>query len=680
MSMFRTVVLGWLFLLFTPLAGAGTMAVRWDPVAGASGYRVYWGTNAGQYTNQATVTSPSTTLTVADSTTWYVGVKAYNALGESSTFSNEVVGMPRPTVSSITPNRGAVGQRLIVTISGTNFRPGMTVSFLTAGITVNGSTFVSSTSYTADITLASPAASAVGIEVVRLDRVYGVGNGLFTLDAAPSAAAPTIGSVRPLAGATGILPTVVPTIRFSEAMARTSITTSTVRLLNDAGQTVAQASGYPYLCSDGLTVTIKPAVPLLNGKVYRVQVIGGSSGVKDAGGTAMTSTMTQSPGFNIVLQDTSAPQVQYATPVAGTSGVSTAVQPTVYFSEPMLLSSVLPTTVRVLTTSGGVVAQAPGYPILSADGLMATLKFASALSAGGQYRVQVVGGSTGVKDRAGNAMASDWSQSNWATGSGALSADMEGPVVTGVAATPSGPTSVQLTWNTNEVSTGQVLYRTEDSEGYLEAAPVSTLDLQHQVTVTGLLPDTRYAFYVRSADRAGNPSTSSPDVAVVTDGNTYDYLSLEAEAGDLVGGLVPEGGEGASGGAWIELPAGLTVGAEPTAMARYTVTIPRVGAWYLWVRMRTTPGQAGWAASANGGAWEIVPQPTHSGWSWMRIPLGKLVTGDHQIDLGALASGSRLDAIVLTEDPSFGSGDRGSATPPARRRRGERQEVRERAR
>ena len=110
------------------------------------------------------------------------------------------------------------------------------------------------------------------------------------------------------------------------------------------------------------------------------------------------------------------------------------------------------------------------------------------------------------------------------------------------------------------------------------------------------------------------------------------------------------------------------------------MTVPRVGAWYLWVRVRMTPGQAGWAASANGGAWEIVPEPAHGGWSWMRIPLGKLVAGDHQIDLGALASGSRLDAIVLTEDPSFGSGDHGSATPPARRRRGERQEVRERAR
>ncbi len=676
MSIVRTVFLGWLLVLLTPLVSAGTMAVRWDAVAGASGYRVYWGTAPGQYTNQTTVTSNSTTLTLADVTTWYVGVKAYNAQGTSSTYSNEVAGQARPTVTSITPNRGAAGQRLIVTIGGTNFRAGMTVKFLVPGITVNSVTVSSATSCTADITLVGPATTAIGIEVVRTDRVYGVGNGLFTMDAGPNAAAPSISSVRPLAGATGVVTTVVPTLRFSEAMARTSITASTVRLLNDAGQTVAQAAGYPYLSADGLTVTIKSATPLLNGKVYRAQVIGGATGVKDAGGTAMTSTMTQTPGFATVLQDAAQPSVQYATPLRGATGVSTLVQPSVYFSEPMLISSILPTTVRILTSSGGVVVQAAGYPVLSADGLTATIKPASPLPTGSEYRVQVVGGPAGVKDRSNNLMAEDWSQSGpWSTGQGALAADMEGPVVTAVQATPASPTSMQLTWNTNEVSTGQVLYRTGDGEGYLEAEAVLALDVQHQVTVAGLLPDTRYSFYVRSADRAGNPSTSTPDVEAVTDGNDHDYLAVEAESGDLVGGLVAAGGEGASGGAWIEAPPRLTASAEPSATARYTVTVPRVAAWYLWIRVRTTAGQAGWAAAANGSAWQVVPEPVHAGWSWVRLELGKLVPGDHQIDLGALASGTRLDSLVLTEDPSFGMGARGTATPPARRTRTERQEA-----
>ena len=241
MSIARNVSLASFLLLLTPFASAGTISVRWDPVTGASGYRVYWGSAQGQYTNQATLTSTATTLVVPDATMWYVGVKAFNATGESSTFSNEVVGMARPTVTSVTPNSGAAGQRLIVTIGGTNFRGGMRASFLAPGITVNSTSVTSSTSCTADITLSGPAKSGIGIQVVRLDQVYGVGNALFTMNAAPNTAAPTVDSVRPFSSATGVLVTALPTVTFSEVMSRTSITASTVRLLNDAGQPVAMA-------------------------------------------------------------------------------------------------------------------------------------------------------------------------------------------------------------------------------------------------------------------------------------------------------------------------------------------------------------------------------------------------------------------------------------------------------
>src|SRR5262245_25259781 len=118
MSMVRALGLGLLLLLLTPLSFAGTMSVRWDAVAGASGYRVYWGNAARQYSNTLSVASTSAVLTVADTTTWYVGVKSVNGSGiESSTYSNEVSGTARPTVTAITPTRGAIGQRMIVTIT-----------------------------------------------------------------------------------------------------------------------------------------------------------------------------------------------------------------------------------------------------------------------------------------------------------------------------------------------------------------------------------------------------------------------------------------------------------------------------------------------------------------------------------------------------------------------------------
>ena len=142
-------------------------------------------------------------------------------------------------------------------------------------------------------------------------------------------------------------------------------------------------------------------------------------------------------------------------PAGGASGVSTVVQPTVTFSEPMDSDSILPASVRMLNDSGDVVAQAAGYPVLSADGLTATLKPASALVVSHSYRVQVQGGEGGVQDRAGNPLVSDWS-AEWTTGATTSSMDLEGPIVSGVAPGSVGSTSIQLGWQTDELSTSQV--------------------------------------------------------------------------------------------------------------------------------------------------------------------------------------------------------------------------------
>lgn len=679
MPIVRVVCLGWLLALFTPLSNAGTMAVRWNSVTGASGYRVYWGTSSRQYTNTATVTSTSATLTVPDATTWYVGVKAFNASGlESSTYSNEVSGMARPTVTSISPTRGAVGQRLTATITGTNFRTGMIVLFLKPGITVHSVSVTSPTTCTADISLVGPAATAIGVEVLRTDRVYGVGNALFTMDPSPNTVAPAVATVRPSPGALDVLTTVTGTVRFSEPMLRASITPSTVRILNDAGGVVAQAAGFPLLSQDGIAVSVKPTTPLQYSKVYRIQVIAGAAGVKDASGTALPATWTQNPGFTTMAQDVTSPLVASATPVRGRTGVSRLVQPTVHFSEPMLFGSILPNTVRLLTDTGGVVPQAAGYPVLSADGTMATIKLANALPAGASFRVQVVGGSTGVKDRFGNTMAVNWNQpKTWTTGQTTAATDVEGPLVTGVGTTTVGSTSVQLGWETNELSTAQVLYRPEGATEYLETEPAETLARQHRITVVGLLPETRYGFLVRSADRSGNASTSSPDHELATQHNEHRYVVLEAESGELVGGLLAKGGEGASNGGWIELPADAGVASEPVSMARYTVTVPDIGAWYLWMRVRTAGGQAGWALAVNGSAWTTVPEPSHGGWGWVSLPAGKLGPGSHVIDLGALSPGTRLDEIVLTDDPAFGTAHH-AAVPVGRHDRDKRDDLRKR--
>jgi polyvinyl alcohol dehydrogenase (cytochrome) len=64
---------------------------------------------------------------------------------------------PGPTVSSASPNSVAQGQTVNITVTGTNFQPGATISNLT-GVTFSGTTVVSSTQLTSNVTI-SPTAT-----------------------------------------------------------------------------------------------------------------------------------------------------------------------------------------------------------------------------------------------------------------------------------------------------------------------------------------------------------------------------------------------------------------------------------------------------------------------------------------------------------------------------------------
>lgn len=64
---------------------------------------------------------------------------------------------PAPTITSISPNSGARGATLDITINGTNFVSTSTVSFSGTGITINSTTFVSTTQLKVNITIDSAA-------------------------------------------------------------------------------------------------------------------------------------------------------------------------------------------------------------------------------------------------------------------------------------------------------------------------------------------------------------------------------------------------------------------------------------------------------------------------------------------------------------------------------------------
>ncbi len=419
-------------------ARAGTISIAWDPVTDEdlAGYRVYYGTSPGNYSQSVDVGNVlETTLTgLSDCTNWYVAVKAYDAAGNlSESYSNEVSGWPRPVVSSTSPSSAEQGRTLDVVVQGSNFQAGATVKFLAAGIAVNSVTVNSCSRITANVTVGGSATVGAGdIEVTNPDLVYGAGIGVFTVS---QAVAPTVSSTDPADGATGVSTSVRPTVTFSEAMLASSITSTTVKLLDPQGNPVAQASGSPSLSADGRTATISPAAELAADRTYKIQVVGGSTGVRDLANNPMASTYTHATGFR-------------------------------------------------------------------------------------------------------------------------TAADTAAPVISAVSATEVGPTTARITWTTDEASDSQVFYRKAGQTAYQQTDVDPATVTSHSVALAGLEPATTYEYHVRSADAAGNASTSSPDKTFVTSVSSFAYLRFEAEAGDLAPPVRSTSGPAAFGGGWIDTPSG----------------------------------------------------------------------------------------------------------------------------
>lgn len=531
-------------------AHAGTVSVAWDPVADAdlAGYRVYYGAASGSYTQSVDVGNvTSTTLNLADCQVWYVATKAYDTAGNmSASYSNEVSGWARPIVSAVNPSSAEQGRTLSVVISGSNFQNGATVAFANAGVTVTSVTVNSCTQLTATIAIASTAAAgATSVEVTNPDQVFGTGVGVFTVQAA---VAPTVQSTTPADGATGVSIGVKPTVTFSEPMLASSITATTVRLLDDAGAPVAQAAGSPSLSADGVTATINPASALGEGRTYKIQVVGGASGVRDVANNPMASTYTHATGFRTV-------------------------------------------------------------------------------------------------------------------------ADTTAPTISAVASSNVGSTSARITWTTDEAADSQVFYRPTGTTAYQSTDVDAALVTSHQVDLQGLTPSTAYEYYVRSADSAGNAGTSS-NSSFTTTASTSTFLRFESEAGVLTAPVRSQSGAGSFSGSYIDTPAGTSTGSAsaPAGTAVFGVNVPTAGTWYLWVRVYAPNANSDtWFESVDGGSRQTLTATRNGAWHWVQGRSYTLTAGLHSVELGGREAQTRADRVLLTNDATFVPTEQavGDQTPPA---------------
>ncbi len=281
-------------------ASASQIALSWtassDPL-GVSNYLVERCQGA-TCTNFAQIgTSTATTFTdtgLPSSTIYNYRVRATDSGGNLSPYSNTVSASTQapqvgvPTVSSVSPNNGPATGGTAVTITGTNFAAGATVTFGTAAAT--NVVVVSSTS----ITATSPAGSAGAVTVTA--TVNGQSGSLtngFTY-----VVPPTVTGVSPNSGSTagGIPVTITGTNFVSGATVSFGATAATNVVVVSATQIIATT---PAGSAGAVTVTVtNPGAQsgsLASGFTYvvipTVSSVSPNNGPV-AGGTAVTITGT----------------------------------------------------------------------------------------------------------------------------------------------------------------------------------------------------------------------------------------------------------------------------------------------------------------------------------------------------------------------------------------------------
>lgn len=283
-------------------AMAGTITLDWDPITSPdlAGYRIYTGTASGSYSQTSDVGAAATTQTIGglnDCTTYYLAMKSVATDGsESASFSQEVVGFTRPSLSLVQPGLVAPGSTVQLVLDGISFQSGATLAFSVPGISVTAMNVQSCSRATATVTVATGAPlGAVDVSIVN------PGNVPITLAAAMTLTTdtgPALVSIQPVDGAVDVLPGTVVTATFDRDLLASSVNSASVLLLDAGGTPIAQAAGSPALV--GNVVTLQPAVPLAQGSTCRLQIVGGTGGVKDTAGIPLPSTFLQAQGFVIL--------------------------------------------------------------------------------------------------------------------------------------------------------------------------------------------------------------------------------------------------------------------------------------------------------------------------------------------------------------------------------------------
>ncbi len=275
-------------------------------------------------------------------------------------------GTAKPTLTSIAPSSGVQGAAVTVTLTGTNFIAGSTISLSATGITVSNLTVASNTSITATFTIAANApAGAQTVTVMSAGKTSG--SQMFTVNSG----APTLSTVSPSSGlqGQGVPVTLTGTLFASGATIG----------LSGTGITVSNTT---VVSSTSITATFTVALNAPTG----AQTVTVTTPI----GTSGTQTFT----VNLLP-----PTVTSTNPANLATGVPINRKITATFSKPM---NPLTITAATFTVVGGGTNVA-GTVTCNAACNVATFAPMANLAANITFTATIT---TGAKDPAGNSLAS----------------------------------------------------------------------------------------------------------------------------------------------------------------------------------------------------------------------------------------------------------------------------------
>jgi hypothetical protein len=322
-----------------------------------------------------------------------------------------------PSVTSVTPADGATSVALNASVFIVFSEPVNSTTITPSTITVAGQG-VGAVSGSINYNAASSAVTFTPASALQNDVLYTVtvttgvrdvaGNALATnfsstfrtVAAAPppDVIPPTVVFTVPAHAAADVAVNTPVAVTFSESMSPSSINGSTIFLSGPGGATVSGNLSYD---NSSFSATFTPAAALQNGSAYTIVV---TTGVTDVAGNALTSPY--SAAFTTVAalppSDTTPPTIVSTVPAYGSTNVFVTSPIRVTFSEAMTASSINTSTITVAVVGIPVAGSVVYDP---ATRTASFIESAGLLAEGKVYTVTV---NTGVKDAAGNAMASSY--------------------------------------------------------------------------------------------------------------------------------------------------------------------------------------------------------------------------------------------------------------------------------